>query len=146
MNFERGKDIKEALKIGERANALEIAGIADIEIEIEGGFDKLTVIQHKNYRMSGLSESHVIRVLMGIEAMALNPEQFALVFWPNDDSPDYETRVEKYVDMVDYLGKFVKYKDHIYRIPTYEEFQEEQEKRRGIKSTPCWPRIPSHRS
>ena len=87
MNFERGKDPKEALKIGKIANALEIVGIAEIRIEQEPDRDPGnqlgTIVRwSKRYERSGISESHCIRILMGIEAMELNPEEYALVHWP----------------------------------------------------------------
>jgi len=144
MEFERGKDPKEALNIGQRANALEIVGIAEIKTEIDSGPDRMVVTQYKSYERAGLSESHAIRILMGIEAMALNPEEYALVSWPNDDNPDHWTRVEKYTDMVDHLGKWVKFRDHLYRIPTYKEYEEFRESRSTPGNLKNWPPCIGH--
>ena len=133
MQFERGKDPKDALGIGERANAKEIIGVAEIRVVRdpfrEWDYKGSPIVRwDKRYeRVEG--GSHVNRILMGIEAMELNPEEYAIMYWPEEaeEDPIGVTMCEKYIDMVDLLGKYVKYKDYLYRIPTYEEFRKKYE-------------------
>ena len=124
MQFERGKDPKEALKIGLKANPIHCEGVAEIKVEKDIEFSNRTVRVSKFYEIvRGASHHH--RVLMGIEAMELNPEEFALVMFGNEDThhQPFDVRTESYIDLVDILGKFVKYKDYTYYIPTLDEFR-----------------------
>ena len=133
MEFERGKDPKEALQIGAKANATKCTGIAEIDREHKIIHNGMAVIVDKHYKR--VESSHSIRILMGIEAMELNPEDYALVMWGMEDDDfwkqDFGVHTESYIELVDHLGKFVKYKDHIYYIPTFDEFKEFHKRKRA---------------
>jgi hypothetical protein len=133
MNFERGKDPKEALKIGKRADAKAIVGVAEISVEMDSGPDRIYVRRKKAYnRVQG--ESHILRVLLGIQAGELNPVEHAVEIGQFGNStpfglPHFSLHGPDYIDMSDLLGEFVKYRDEYYKIPTYDEIRKMRESR-----------------
>lgn len=131
MQFERGKSPEEALGIGLKANPIYSNGVAEIKTEKELIHNGEAIRLNKSYEIVH-GDSHRHRILMGIEAMELNPEEFALVTF-GGEYEDYWTqpwdvRTESYIDLVDITGKFVKFKDHTYYIPTFDEFRKKHGK------------------
>jgi len=121
MNFERHKDIKRNLQVGQINNVREIVGLSEIHRFQDDGWDKEVVTQTTNL-LRIKERDHIIRVLVEVESIELNPEDYAVIFWPSEDEKDPDTApFEICIDMAEYMGKYVKYDDHIYKIPSMED-------------------------
>jgi hypothetical protein len=130
MNFERGKDPMEAMGIGRKANAIEIHGVSEIKFEREEAPDGM----HTNYRKyysEPFSPSDAIRILMGIEAMELDADNFGIQFLEGDGHMDFPI----HGDMHHSRGEFVKFRDHYYFIP--KEFEQKKFEMPNLSNLSC---------
>ena len=133
MRFERGKTPMEGMKIGKKANAIEIIGAAEIHMELDGGPDAIYVHYSPNYRRVE-GESHVIRVILGVISGELRPDEHALEVYDGDNLPSLPDWYPDWRKMDDLLGEFVKYKGEIYKIPTFKEYVQIRKKWQSARS------------
>lgn len=120
MNFERGIDPRRTMGIGQIAKPLIIENIHyTIKRPIRSA-DGETMTWTWDMETE-FSPSHCMRVLLGIQAGELNPEEHAVSYCEED------TGIMKTHMISDLLGTYVNYRGENYKIPTYDEIRERQE-------------------
>ena len=107
MEFERNKDVKDAIGIGAKQTAREVYQVGVYTVK---SFYKKTGRKITMKVCLPTEESHAIRILMGIEAGELRPEGHGIKVLEN-------WRVSKWGPLKYSKGKWLKYRDHFYYIP-----------------------------
>ena len=105
--FERNIDVKDAIGIGAKQTAREVyqVGIYTVKSFVKKTGRKITMKV-----CLPATESHAIRILMGIESGELRPEGHGIKVLEN-------WKVSKWGPLKYSKGKWLKYRDHFYYIP-----------------------------
>lgn len=104
MNFERSGDPKKTIGIGPENTAIDVYAIAANTI--------VNTYEKTFFARKTLSESNAIRVLLGIKEGELSMKDYFVHL-----GPKRRRRRTNYISIKEYMGKWIRFKGHIYYIP-----------------------------